>query len=76
MKLVSDYVLAFAFVLVLLPTMSAFRRFVGRAEGADPIWSPLMLVGAAVVTAVQAATAGVTGAFAYSTTLRPLPPVS
>lgn len=63
--MVGDFFFALAFVFFFLPFVSCLTAYLAEAEGSPPVWSRLVLVAGAVLTAAGGAGSGLQGAIAY-----------
>ena len=63
--ILGDFFFALAFVFFFLPFVSCLTAYLAEAEGRPPIWSRLVLVAGAVLTAAGGTSSGLQGAIAY-----------
>lgn len=64
--MVADFVFAVAFVFFLLPFAAGLTAYLAEAEGNPPVWSWLVIIAAAILTAVGGGLGAAQGAIAYS----------
>lgn len=63
--MVADFVYAVAFVFFFLPFAAGLTAYLSAAEGTPPVWSWLVIIAAAIMTAVGGGLGAAQGAIAY-----------
>jgi hypothetical protein len=63
--IVGDFFFGLAFVFFFLPFASALTAYLAASEGNPPVWSRLVLIAAAIITAVGGGLGAVQGGLAY-----------